>query len=99
VPGATGPQPAGVALGVIDGATIGVFSMLTVPEARRQGVGRAVLGALARSALAHGATTLYLLVERDNVAARALYASCSFEEAHAYHYRVGTTSPSADAAR
>jgi ribosomal protein S18 acetylase RimI-like enzyme len=81
-------RPAGVGLGVVDAGWTGVFSMLTVPEARRRGAARAVLVGLARSAVESGARTMYLLVERDNVAARATYASASFEEVHGYHYRV-----------
>jgi GNAT superfamily N-acetyltransferase len=84
-------EPAGVGLGVVDGAFMGVFSMLTVPEARRCGVGRAVLSGLAQTALTRGARALYLLVERDNKAACALYRAASFVEAHAVHYRRGAT--------
>jgi ribosomal protein S18 acetylase RimI-like enzyme len=46
-----------------------------------------VLGAIARFALARGAARLYLQVEVENAAARALYARAGFVEAYRYHYR------------
>jgi GNAT superfamily N-acetyltransferase len=52
------------------------------------GVARAVLGALAEWSREHGAGSLYLQVERDNAAARALYASLGFVRSHGYHFRV-----------
>jgi ribosomal protein S18 acetylase RimI-like enzyme len=81
-------QAAGVGLGVVDGAWMGVFSMLTLASSRRIGVARAVLSALARHATERGAERMYLFVERDNAPARALYRGASFEEVHGYHYRV-----------
>jgi ribosomal protein S18 acetylase RimI-like enzyme len=81
-------RPAAVALGVVEGPWMGVFSMLTVPEARRRGAAKSALGGLARDALESGQDRLYLLVERDNAAALALYHSASFEECGGYHYRV-----------
>ena len=65
----------------------GVFSMLTLPEQRRRGLAEAVLGAIARFALARGAQQLYLQVEVANEAARTLYARAGFREAYRYHYR------------
>ncbi len=89
-------RPAAAGMGVLcpTGRAMGVFSMLTVPEARRRGAGRAVLSALATAALERGALELYLLVERDNAGALALYASASFRELYGYHYRVGALSAS-----
>jgi ribosomal protein S18 acetylase RimI-like enzyme len=81
-------QPAGVGLGVVDGPWMGIFSMMTAPEARRLGAGKAVLGGLAASAVAAGASGLYLLVEGDNAPALALYRVASFETLYGYHYRV-----------
>ena len=83
---------AGIAIAAV-GLTIaapplaGVFSMLTLPERRRRGLADAVLGASARFALTRGATRLYLQVEIENAAARALYARAGFAEAYRYHYR------------
>lgn len=64
----------------------GVFNMQVHPDARRQGVGAALLGAAARTALAYGAD-LYLQVSRDNVAAQALYRRNGFRPLFDYHYR------------
>ncbi len=81
-------QTVGVGLGVSDGSWLGIFSMLTLPEARRSGVGRAVLGGLARAAGQAGCERLYLQVEDDNAPALALYAGFGFEPAFSYHYRL-----------
>jgi GNAT superfamily N-acetyltransferase len=83
-----GGRPAGVGLGVVDDGWMGVFSMLTLPPARRRGVGRAILAALSRRARESGAERMYLLVERANRAASALYRRASFDEVYGYHYRV-----------
>jgi GNAT superfamily N-acetyltransferase len=84
-----GEEPVASALGVAGGALAGVFSMLTLPERRGRGAGRALLAALARWARGRGATRLYLQVERDNAAALALYARAGFRELYRYHYRLG----------
>jgi ribosomal protein S18 acetylase RimI-like enzyme len=86
-----GGAPVATALGVSDGDWAGIFSMLTLPEWRGRGAGRALLGALARWAGARGARRLYLQVERDNAAALALYAGAGFRERYGYHYRLLAT--------
>ncbi len=78
---------AAVGLTVVAPPLAGVFSMLTLPEQRKRGLGAAVLGELARFALARGAQRLYLQVDRANAAAIALYARAGFREHHGYHYR------------
>ena len=57
------------------------------PEARRHGFGTAILRALAVWAERHGARNLYLQVEDDNAAARALYTRAGFTDAYRYRYR------------
>jgi ribosomal protein S18 acetylase RimI-like enzyme len=79
--------PAAVGLGVTDGDWLGVFSMLTLPACRRRGLGTAVLAALAGAARTRGLQHLYLQVELENDAARALYQRAGFREAYRYHYR------------
>jgi GNAT superfamily N-acetyltransferase len=81
-------RPASVGLGVVTEGWMGVFSMLSLPEARRRGAARAVLSALAGTARREGVGDMYLQVERDNVAALALYSAASFRELYGYHYRV-----------
>jgi N-acetylglutamate synthase len=86
----TGPktaEPLGLGFAVGDGEWAGIFGMGTRPEARRRGAATAVLGGLARWAGDHGHPRLYLQVEEDNVAARALYARAGFTDAYGYHYR------------
>lgn len=80
--------PAATALGVCDGAWLGVFSVATLPEFRRRGAATALLCALARWAAALGATRAYLQVERDNRTALDLYERDGFREVYGYHYRV-----------
>ncbi len=65
----------------------GIFGMGTRVEARRTGVARALLHALARHAQTLGATRLYLQVEAENAPALALYARSGFDRAYDYHYR------------
>jgi GNAT superfamily N-acetyltransferase len=79
--------PAAVGLGVTDGDWMGVFSMLTLPACRRRGLAASVLAALAGAARARGLGHLYLQVELENEAARALYHRAGFREAYRYHYR------------
>ena len=79
---------AGAAFGVLAGDVYGVFGMLTLPEFRRRGVASAIALGLSREAVARGARFVYLQVERDNVAALALYAELGFRDVYGYHYRV-----------
>ncbi len=88
-----GGEPAAAGLGVVRGDWAGVFSMFTLPERRRRGGGRAVLGTLAGWARRRGASRLYLQVERDNPGALALYAGAGFREAYGYHYRRAPQAP------
>lgn len=76
-----------VGRGVAQEGQLGVFSMGVRPEARRQGLARAVLAALGTWGRGHGATAAYLQVFDGNVEARSLYASAGFGTAHLYHYR------------
>jgi ribosomal protein S18 acetylase RimI-like enzyme len=84
---------AAVGLGVVESGWCGVFSMLTLAPYRRRGLARQLLAGLSRHARERGATRMYLQVERDNEAARALYASLGFSEAYGYHYRVKPAAP------
>jgi GNAT superfamily N-acetyltransferase len=79
----------GVGLAVCERGWAGLFCVATAPHARRRGVARAVVHALARWATERGARQIYLQVESDNAAAHALYAGAGFARSHGYHYRVG----------
>jgi ribosomal protein S18 acetylase RimI-like enzyme len=81
-------QPAAIGLGITSPGRLGIYAMHTVPELRRRGAARAALHALAESALADGQGELYLLVDAQNTAARALYAQTGFRDVYHYHYRI-----------
>jgi N-acetylglutamate synthase len=80
-------EPVAVAVGVVDGAWLGVFSLTVAPEALRRGIATAVMDALERWAAQRGATGVYLQVETDNAPALALYARRGMVVSHSYHYR------------
>ena len=82
-----GGRVAGTGLCAVEGAWAGVFCLATAAEARRRGIGRAVLAGLAAWAAGRGASRLYLQVEAGNAAARALFAGAGFTRSHGYHYR------------
>jgi len=65
---------------------VAITCMATVPEARRQGAGRAVLFALVGWARERGAK-LCLNVDAANEPARRLYESAGFEPQYPYWYR------------
>jgi N-acetylglutamate synthase len=71
----------------------GLTAVEVDPGHRRRGLGRAITGALAAAAVQRGAGGLYLQVENDNAAARALYRQAGFADHHGYHYRVAPGSP------
>jgi GNAT superfamily N-acetyltransferase len=79
-----GGQPVAVGRGVVDGRSLGVFTIGTLEAHRGRGHGRTVLGALGAWAAGLGATTTWLQVEADNTAARALYAD--LREVYSYAY-------------
>ncbi len=56
-----------------------ILTLAVTPAARRLGVGRALVEAAAGLAATQAATSLFLEVADDNVAALALYASAGFE--------------------
>ena len=58
-----------------------ILTLATVPEARRQGLGQALVEAVCEAVSAQGAVRLFLEVAEDNAAARALYAATGFVEA------------------
>jgi ribosomal-protein-alanine N-acetyltransferase len=55
-----------------------VITLAVLPDARRRGIGAALVAAAAREAAARGATRLFLEVAEDNAPARALYARAGF---------------------
>jgi ribosomal protein S18 acetylase RimI-like enzyme len=80
-------QPAAIGLGVVERGWLGLFSIETRPQFRRQGAATAVIRTLAEWGQAYGARQAYLQVMADNGPALALYAPLDFETLYYYHYR------------
>ncbi len=66
----------------------GLTAIEVAPEHRRRGLATLVTATLAARAAAGGAGHVYLQVEDDNAAARALYHHLGFAAHHGYHYRI-----------
>ena len=62
----------------LDVPTVELVAMWTAPEARRSGVGQALLDAARGWAVATGARRLVLWVRRENAAAAAFYSAIGF---------------------
>ncbi|SED53768.1 MULTISPECIES: GNAT family N-acetyltransferase [Streptomyces] len=86
VPGAPGAAPAAIGRCAVDGRWAGFAAVEVDPGRRRQGLATEVMAALARRALAEGASAAWLQVEADNEPARALYGALGFSRHHAYHH-------------
>ncbi|MEU2058417.1 GNAT family N-acetyltransferase [Streptomyces bungoensis] len=86
VPGASGGPPAAIGRCVVDGRWAGFSAVEVDPARRRQGLATEVMAALARRALAEGASAAWLQVEEANEGARALYTRLGMSVHHAYHY-------------
>jgi ribosomal protein S18 acetylase RimI-like enzyme len=87
---ARAPEPVAMAVVVVSPASLrlGVFwqlrDLFVAPEARRRGVGRAVVTSVATDARAAGALRLALQTESGNAAAQALYHGLGFEDVTGY---------------
>lgn len=97
--GGTGPKaPAAIGRCAVDGRWAGFAAVEVDPARRREGLGTAVMAALARRALDEGASAAWLQVEEDNAAARQLYAGLGFTVHHVYHhYRAPEPAPESPA--
>lgn len=74
-------QPGGFILVRIVVGEAEILTLAVRPEARRQGLGRALTAAAAGLARSQGAEALHLEVAHDNAAALALYRAAGFVEA------------------
>jgi ribosomal-protein-alanine N-acetyltransferase len=74
----------GAALGFALGRTMAdeaeLLTLAVAPPARRKGLARALVSALAAAAETAGATSLFLEVAHDNTPALALYAALGFQQ-------------------
>ncbi|GBQ80441.1 ribosomal protein alanine acetyltransferase [Gluconacetobacter johannae DSM 13595] len=73
--------PGGFVMGRVAADEAEILTLAVRGEARRQGLGRALLAWLRTEAASHGARRLFLEVSAGNVAARALYRAAGFAEA------------------
>ena len=81
-----------MAIGAVEDDHMGLFDVLVMPEARRQGLARRVTESLYAWAWAHGARFAYLQVVATNAAAMPLYAAQGFRTVYEYEYLVPPTS-------
>lgn len=83
-------EPQGFVLAWAPAPDAEILTLAVTPEARRRGVGSALVNAAGAAALMRGAASLSLDVADDNTAARALYAKLGFAEVarrNAYYER------------
>ncbi len=80
-------------LAKLEDAHVGLFAVNTAPTHRRQGLGRAIVGALLAEASRQGSQIAYLQVTADNEAALALYRLFGFTPVYDYWYRGRASEP------
>jgi ribosomal-protein-alanine N-acetyltransferase len=82
------PAPLGFVMAWAAAGDAELLTVAVVPEARRRGVGSALVTAAGVAALVRGAASMHLEVAESNAAARALYAKLGYDDAgrrHAYY--------------
>lgn len=79
-------RPMAMAIGAVEGDHMGLFDVLVMPEARRQGLARRVTESLYAWAWQQGARFAYLQVVEANAAALPLYEAQGFRTVYAYSY-------------
>ena len=83
-----GGSSVALAYGALHAGMLCYESVIVSPDARRRGLARRIIGALAAWARdEEGATAVCLQVQADNTPARALYAGFDLVERYRYHYR------------
>jgi N-acetylglutamate synthase len=80
-------EPGGFGLAVAERGMVGLFDIVTIEAARRQGIGRLIVTSLMAWGQTQGATAAYLQVVATNSTAHRLYQTQGFTEAYRYHYR------------
>ncbi|MGB1285591.1 MAG: GNAT family N-acetyltransferase [Aggregatilineales bacterium] len=83
----------GVALGVIEDDTAGIFDVVVDSQQRKQGYGRQLMQHLLAWSKNQGAEQVYLQVTATNTPARALYQQIGFEDIYQYWYRTKDLRP------
>lgn len=82
-----GGRPIAVGQGVAERGWVGLFSIVTHPQFRRQGAGTALVRALTEWGAGQGAAGVYLQVMETSIPAISLYMRLGFEPLYQYHYR------------
>jgi len=75
-----GAAPEGFVLGRVQADEAEILTLAVLPEARRKGLGRALLDGLLTEAALRGALEVFLEVAADNAPAKALYAHAGAAE-------------------
>jgi ribosomal protein S18 acetylase RimI-like enzyme len=75
-------------LGVVQAGFVGLFDIVTHPQARRQGYGTQLVSSILAWARQRGAHSAYLQVMLNNPPALHLYSKLGFGEIYQYWYRV-----------
>lgn len=83
-----GGLPIAFGLGVVERGSLGIFDIVTMPQARRRGAARKLVTALMQWGSDRDAHAAWLSVIADNEPAKPLYAQLGFRELYRYHYRV-----------
>jgi GNAT superfamily N-acetyltransferase len=71
----------------VDGELVGVFDVITAPDARGNGYATLACAWLLSWAWQHGAGAAYLQVSADNAPAIGIYRKFGFATVYTYHYR------------
>lgn len=90
--GIVGPpdRPMACGLAVLQQDMVGLFDVVTRPEARRAGHGTGLVTSLLAWATEQGARRAYLQMVADNHPARGLYRQLGFESLYRYWYRISS---------
>jgi GNAT superfamily N-acetyltransferase len=85
-------RPMAMAIGAVEGDHMGLFDVLVMPEARRQGLARRITESLYAWSWQRGARFAYLQVVATNAAAMPLYEAQGFRTVYSYEYWIPPTS-------
>ena len=88
-----GASAAAVGMAVRQRDSVWLFDIVTAPEYRRQGLGRALVWHLLSWGKMQGASHAYLQVMQNNVPALGLYRQLGFKGLYEYWYRVKAYHP------